>query len=87
MIDKANELIKSMDDEIALLEAPAIDGELNFLLNTLKKKKKEKEILYEEGNKQNNEKKRRKKLADDFNMSFLKPLLKLIKMLMKYLIS
>ncbi len=61
MIDKANELIKSMDDEIALLEAPAIDGELNFLLKTLKKKKKEKEILYEEGNKQNNEKKKEEK--------------------------
>ena len=45
--DKANELIKSLDDEIELLESLLIeDAELNVLLSNIKNKKEEKEKLY-----------------------------------------
>ena len=45
--DKANELIKSLDDEIELLEYLLIeDAELNVLLSNIKNKKEEKEKLY-----------------------------------------
>ena len=45
--DKANELIKSLDDEIELFEYLLIeDAELNVLLSNIKNKKEEKEKLY-----------------------------------------
>ena len=45
--DKANELIKSLDDEIELFEYLLIeDDELNVLLSNIKNKKEEKEKLY-----------------------------------------
>ena len=45
--NKANELIKSLDDEIELLESLLIeDADLNSLLSNIKNKKEEKEKLY-----------------------------------------
>lgn len=45
--DKANELIKSLDDEIELLESLLIeDADLYVLLSNIKNKKEEKEKLY-----------------------------------------
>ena len=45
--NKANELIKSLDDEIELLESLLIeDDDLNYLLSNIKNKKEEKEKLY-----------------------------------------
>ena len=42
-----NELIKSLDDEIELLESLLIeDADLNSLLSNIKNKKEEKEKLY-----------------------------------------